>query len=157
MLGSSNRSNQRGGINGLHLLTLAAVVSVYVVGRSVFGSSSYVRRSHQQNDPAFSLLVKLRFEEESYKQQFLRDIGPVASYVKQHEPQTLAYEVLLSDSDPLQVLIIERYADKEKAYLEIHKSSEEFLQFRPKLKAMMEEGKVSMDGHSYIDSQVGFF
>jgi quinol monooxygenase YgiN len=80
-----------------------------------------------------------------------------SKYVKEHEPNTLAYEVLLNDKDPLQVLILERYKEKADAYLQVHRSSAAFLEFRPKLKAMVEKGHVTrMEGHSYLDSQFGF-
>lgn len=106
--------------------------------------------------PPFSLLVTLQFQDDDSLQQFLKDIAPVARYVKEHEPDTLAYEVLLSDKDPLQVLVLERYRDKENAYLKVHKSSEPFLIFRPKLAQMQTDGKVTISGHSYLDSMIGF-
>lgn len=106
--------------------------------------------------PPFSLLVTLQFQDDQSLQTFLQYITPVAKYVRDHEPDTLAYEVLLSDKDPLQVLVLERYRDKEEAYLKVHKSSKPFLEFRPKLGKLQEEGKVVISGHSYIDSMVGF-
>jgi len=100
--------------------------------------------------------VTLSFDSVEYKEQFLNDIKPVADYVKSSEPDTIAYEMLLSDKDPLQVMVLERYLDKENAYLNVHKSSAPFLAFRPKLKAMEENGHVSISGNSYIDSGIGF-
>jgi quinol monooxygenase YgiN len=104
----------------------------------------------------FSLLVTLQFSTAEYKDQFLQDIQPVAEHCRTKEPDTLAYEVLLSDKDPLQVLVLERYRDKEVAYLQVHKSSAPFLAFRPKLQAMQEGGHVQITGHSYLDSGVGY-
>ena len=43
--------------------------------------------------------------------------------------------------------VFERYADKEKAYAEVHKSSKEFLTFRAALTELAPE----IDGHSYYD------
>ena len=106
--------------------------------------------------PPFSLLVTLQFREQQYLDQFLEFFRPMAQFVKDHEPDTLAYEVLLSDKDPLQALILERYKDKENAYLKVHRSSATFLEFRPKLKALMDAGHVTMSGHSYMDSRAGF-
>ena len=110
----------------------------------------------QNQEPVFSLLVTLQFTSHVYKDQFLQGIAPVAKYVRDHEPDTLAYEVLLSDKDPLQVLILERYKNKRDSYLLVHKSSKAFLEFRPKLQALQESGHVSISGHSYLDSNVGF-
>lgn len=104
----------------------------------------------------FSLLVTLKFSSTEYKDQFLQDIQPVADHCRKNEPDTLAYEVLLSDQDPLQVLVLERYRDKEVAYLQVHKSSAPFLTFRPKLQAMQEGGHVQISGHSYLDAGVGY-
>lgn len=115
-----------------------------------------LQSSSTTNMPVFTLLVTLNFSGEEHKAQFLRDIEPVALYCKENESGTLAYEVLLSDSDPLQVLFLERYQDKEVAYLQIHKSSAPFLEFRAKLQAMQEQGHVKISGHSYLDSGIGY-
>lgn len=105
---------------------------------------------------AFSLLVTLQFQDVDAKAEFLDDFKPVAAYIRAQEPSTLGYEILLSDKDELQVVVLERYVDKENAYLRIHKSSKEFLAFRPKLQAMQEAGRVTVSGHSYLDSGLGF-
>lgn len=104
----------------------------------------------------FSLLVTLQFSATEHKETFLKDIQPLAEYIKTSEPMTLAYEVLLSDKDPLQVLILERYQDKEVAFVQVHRSSEPFQAFRPKLQAMQEAGHVTVSGHSYLDAGLGF-
>jgi quinol monooxygenase YgiN len=130
---------------------------VYYFHPQSIASALSVRSSGTMtSSPVFSLLVTLNFEASEYKEQFLNDIKPVAEYVKSSEPDTVAYEVLLSDKDPLEVLILERYKDKENAYLKVHKSSEPFLAFRPKLQAMQEMGQVKVSGNSYLDSGVGF-
>ena len=106
--------------------------------------------------PAFSLLVTARFETVEHKEEFLEDIKPLAEYVRTKEPDTIAYEVLLSDKDPLEVMILERYKDKKNAFVKVHRSSAPFLAFRPKLQLMQEKGHVTLSGHSYLDSGVGF-
>ena len=121
-----------------------------------FKVSSFRSIMSSVSDPAFSLLVKLEFKEESFKDQFLKDMAPLAKYVKEEEPDTLAYEVLFNDKDPLKVLVLERYKDKEIAFLKVHRSSLPFQEFRPKLKAMIDGGYVTMEGDSYIDSMLGF-
>jgi quinol monooxygenase YgiN len=121
-----------------------------------FKVSSFRSIMSSVSDPAFSLLVKLEFKEESFKDQFLKDMAPLAKYVKEEEPDTLAYEILFNDKDPLKVLVLERYKDKEIAFLKVHRSSLPFQEFRPKLKAMIDGGYVTMEGDSYIDSMLGF-
>ena len=105
---------------------------------------------------AFSLLVTLEFTAEEHKETFLKDISPLAKYVEANEPDTIAYKVLLNDKDPLRVLIMERYKEKESAFLKIHRTSEPFLEFRPKLQALQDAGFVNVVGESFIDSDLGF-
>ncbi|VEU44626.1 unnamed protein product [Pseudo-nitzschia multistriata] len=124
--------------------------------RSSSSSASKSSASSSFSVPAFTLLVTARFDNLGHKQEFLEIIRPVAEYIRTGEPQTLAYEVLQSDKDNLEVVVLERYTDKENAYLTIHKSSPQFLAFRAKLKVMQEKGYVSISGQSFLDSGVGF-
>lgn len=110
--------------------------------------------SGEGSTPAFSLLVHLQFKDVEKVRFFLEIFAPVADYVKKNEPDTILYRALLSDKDPLHVLVVERYRDKENAYLRVHKSSEPFLKFRPKLRQMEKEGKVTITGHSYLDANL---
>ena len=71
---------------------------------------------------------------------------------RDHEPGTLSYELARSDKDDKAVIIIERYADKEDAYLRVHKGSTAFAQFRPKLAAL----EPVISGHSYVASDLGY-
>ena len=111
----------------------------------------------KSNNKPFSLMVKLTFTELQYQEQFLRDITPLCQYIQQHESKTtLSYEILLSDQNPLQILIVERYVDKENAFLQIHKTSAPFLEFRTKLQEMQNNQHVTIDGSSYYDSGIGY-
>ncbi|CAB9503457.1 expressed unknown protein [Seminavis robusta] len=115
-----------------------------------------IRQGSSSNAKAFSLLVTLQFQDDSAKKEFLEIARPMMDYVYKNEPTTLGYELLFSDKDPLQVLFLERYVDKDEAYLKIHKSSAAFLTFRPKLQALQQAGRVTMSGNSYEDSGFGF-
>ena len=106
--------------------------------------------------PAFSLLVTLTFDSDQSKQDFLLLFAPLADYVAANEPNTLAYQVLESDNNPLQVLLLERYADKQRDYLATHKSSTEFVEFRAKLATMQEAKQVALSGQSYVDGSLGY-
>ena len=138
---------------------IAIALAIYIV-ISLFFSSSQSSSSAgimaSSAGPAFTLLVTLKFKSEKYVEQFLGDIKPLCDYIRANEPTTLAYEVMKSDKDPLMVTLMERYADKDEAYLKIHKSAKPFLEFRPKLKAMQDDGNVEISGESYVDSMVGF-
>lgn len=104
----------------------------------------------------FSLLVSLTFTAPEHLVTFKRDFEPLAQYVRDYEPNTLSYEVLISDKDPLKVIILERYRDKAKDFVETHRNSGPFLEFRPKLKALQDAGFVRVDGESFYDSGIGF-
>jgi quinol monooxygenase YgiN len=125
-------------------------------GKSVGTSLSSSITAMTDGKPPFSLFVTLQFQDLSTKNEFLDDIRPLMEYIRVHEPTCIGYEVLLSDQNELQVLILERYQDKDIAFLQIHRSSAEFLAFRPKLQAMQSAGRVTMSGQSYYDSNLGF-
>lgn len=138
---------------------IAVALAIYIVLSLFFSSgqsSSSAGIMASSAGPAFTLLVTLKFKSEKYVDQFLEDIKPLCDYIRANEPTTLAYEVMKSDKDPLVVTLMERYADKDEAYLKIHKSAKPFLVFRPKLKAMQDDGNVEISGESYVDSMVGF-
>ena len=107
------------------------------------------------SEKAWSLNVKLTFEEESDLNQILEEWTKVAKYCAEHEDFLLHYEVGLSDSNPLVVYILERYKTKDE-YLSIHKKGSAFLNFRPKLAALQENGKVTIEGFSYDELGYGF-
>ena len=109
--------------------------------------------SPEKKPRCWSLVVKITMSDAAKVEELKRIFQPLAAYIAAHEPTTLAYSLLLSDKDPLVVTIFERYADKEKAFLEIHRSSAEFKVFREALTAL----NPTIDGHSfYEDDGDGF-
>jgi quinol monooxygenase YgiN len=54
-----------------------------------------------------------------------------------------------SDKEATRGMIVERYLDKDNAFLAVHKTSETFLEFRKELQKMQTDGKVKLDGESY--------
>lgn len=105
--------------------------------------------THKQ---AFVLLVTLIFESEADKNKFKLLFGPMAHYVRTNEPGTLSYELADDDKDPTQVIIIERYSNKS-AYLDVHKTSKEFLEFRDQFANF---ANLKISGHSYLESNIGY-
>ena len=101
---------------------------------------------------AWCLVVTVTFEKEEQVAEFLSFFTPYAQWIRDNEPTTLAYDVLLSDKDPKRCTIFERYADKDNAWAKIHRSTEQFQAFRPKLAAM----NPTVDGHSYWEAAAGF-
>ena len=104
----------------------------------------------------FSLFVSLQFTQLQDKEEFLLLVRPLADYIWREEPTTLAFDVISHDADPLQVMLVERYQEKATAFLQIHKSSPHFLNYRPKLQQMQNDGRVVVSGNSYLDSGIGF-
>jgi len=104
---------------------------------------------------AWTLIVTVAFQSTQDLEAITKDWTQVAKYCAEYEPFLYHYEIGKSDSDPLKVHIVERYESKEK-YLNIHKNGEEFLKFRPKLKALQDGGKVSIEGFSYQELGYGF-
>jgi hypothetical protein len=156
---------------GMALIVVALTIALLVTRRN--GSASAKRQLPPSG--SWVLVVTLKFSDAEKLAAFEEIFRPVADYVRAHEPSTLSYDLLKSDKEPLQVMIFERYADKEHAYLEVanslseneparllcsttdglllgmyqvHRSSTPFLEFRPKLAALAPE----MSGHSYYDS-----
>lgn len=141
----------------MFLSFLVVTIALFSFFHQAIASSVSLRSSAvATTSSVFSLLVTVQFDSVEHKEQFLEDFKPVAEYVQSSEPDTLSYELLLSDNDPLQAMILERYKDKENAYMKVHKSSTPFLAFRPKLQAMQENGYVTISGNSYLDSGAGF-
>ena len=112
------------------------------------------KRPREEFVPApWCLIVKLKFDSANKVKKLQSLIEPLAKYIREHEPTTLSYQLLISDKDPLVATVFERYADKEKAFLEIHRSSAEFKVFREALTAL----NPTIDGHSfYEDDGDGF-
>jgi quinol monooxygenase YgiN len=104
---------------------------------------------------AFVLRVDLTFERDEDARELVRAWGEVADYARAHEPFLEHYEIMRSDADPLKYSIYERYRSKED-YLGPHKASAKFLEFRPKMRALEEQGKLFVSGASFVELGVGF-
>ena len=97
--------------------------------------------------------ITIKFKTPKDKQNFAEIFAPYAKFVATGEVETISYELSESDKDPLQIFLIERYTNKA-AYLDIHRKTPEFVAFRAKLAEL--SATMTMDGHSYIESNVGF-
>ena len=111
--------------------------------------NAFQSSSRPGSNEAWGLFVGLTFKDDVAKAEFKTLFAPFAEYVEQSEPHTLSYMYMDSDKDPQRGLIVERYLEKDKAFLVDHKNSQSFLKFREKLKVMQNDGKVKLDGESY--------
>lgn len=57
---------------------------------------------------AFLLLIQQEYKSIRDRDVFIDLFKPLAKYVTQHEPETLAYELAISDKDPHKLLVFER-------------------------------------------------
>ena len=101
----------------------------------------------------FTLFVSMVFNDEASEKVFLDAMTPYSAWVNANEPNTLVYAVMKSDKDggDLRYGVCERYAEKERDFLNTHRNSQQFVEFRSVLKSLQENGKVIVDGESYND------
>lgn len=102
----------------------------------------------------FSSVLVVTFKNDQIKSKFLELYRVEAEYVRDHEMNTLSYEYAQSDKDPLQGILIERFISKDD-YL-VHKQSSIFISFREQLQRFQNEKLVTINGESFIDSNIGF-
>ena len=101
---------------------------------------------------AFVLAVSLTFEDEAAREAWLASWLPLAEWVRANEAATLSFEVAIADTNPLLLLVYERYASKE-AYLE-HRTSAAFLEYKAKQEELQWPPAVA--GQSYIEADFGY-
>ncbi len=102
----------------------------------------------------FVLAVSLEFESEAERDAWVEIWRPLAAHVARAEPDTLAFELAIADTDPRRALVFERYVDKH-AFVEIHRRSEPYLAYKAATAALERPPRVS--GQSYFETNVGFF
>ena len=107
---------------------------------------------------AFCLNVIVEFASPNDKTAFLELFKPLAEYVTSYERNTVSYKLSESDKNPLRVHILERYADKENAFLKEYRNSKAFTEFRAAMAKMQDAKQITLvDGHSYLERQdLGF-
>ena len=101
---------------------------------------------------AFFLLVQMEFKSVEDREKAEAIFAPEARWCRDHEPGTLSYEWARSDQNDRAIVVVERYADKETAYAAVHKGSDAFKEFRPRLAAL----DPAIRGHSYVASDIGY-
>lgn len=101
----------------------------------------------------FVLDIHFTFKTKSDRDKFIELWRPLANHVLMHEPGTLSYELSVADSDPLRVLVFERYRTKDDYHM--HKASKPFEDFHNGLRESKIEWAVK-DGQSYYETGVGF-
>lgn len=67
---------------------------------------------HTSCPQVFVLDIHFTFKSEKDRDKFIELWRPLARHVLLYEPGTLSYELAIADSDPLRVLVFERYRTK---------------------------------------------
>lgn len=104
---------------------------------------------------SFYLFVYLYFksetlEDRAVRDEFLAGIKDFQRYVHESEPNTLQFEIAVSEKDQFKVVVIEQYQDKESDYLQTHRHSEAFLEWKKRMKTWREQGHIQkVDGESF--------
>lgn len=98
----------------------------------------------------FALVVTIDFNDAKGLDTFLEVFAPLATHVKDNEPNTLTYDAFRSSSHANQIVIFERYAT-EADLKEVHWKSEPFLTFAGKLK----ESNIIKSKHARSYNEIG--
>ena len=106
----------------------------------------FMGRNGQLSRGGWCLLVKLTFGSGIDADVFQALFCEYARWIQEHEPATLAWEVMRSKRSLHHFLFFGRYEDKELAYATVHRGSSRFAAFRQKLGGM----NPVVDGHSYV-------
>jgi quinol monooxygenase YgiN len=143
-----------------HFYKLAAVAilsSLFTLGAVHLSAGPQTSTGHSKavGEKAFMLIVGLRFSDDVSAKSLLAAWSVAASYCLNNEPFLYAYEAAQSDKDNLSYVILERYRSKED-YLGAHRKSIAFKEFRPKMRALQDAGKVIVSGSSYYELGIGF-
>ncbi|KAK9835210.1 hypothetical protein WJX81_005911 [Elliptochloris bilobata] len=135
---------------------LASSVVLFVGGAvvSTFWSTRRRLGSDKKHKKAFLLVITCEFHSEADRTTFLQEFGRLAKYVHASEPDTLAYETAIADSNPLKVLIYERYAHKP-ALVDVHQKSAAYARFKEAVSTAGIEFKVKV-GQSYYETDLGY-
>uniref|UniRef100_A0A7S0Q9H1 ABM domain-containing protein n=1 Tax=Coccolithus braarudii TaxID=221442 RepID=A0A7S0Q9H1_9EUKA len=135
---------------------LATLATTHVILPALSGHHyTSTGRAKQVGDNAFVLSVGLTFRSVASAESFTTAWAEAASYCRKNEPFLYQYEVSQSDKNALEYVIMERYRSKAD-YVDVHRHSSAFNQFRPKLRALQEAGEVAIKGGSYVELGIGF-
>ncbi|DBB10600.1 hypothetical protein WJX82_003191 [Trebouxia sp. C0006] len=115
-------------------------------GRSVGGG--------KRHPGAYLFTLRLNFATVDDRDAWFKKFKILAEYVAENEPTTLAYEAATSEDDPLEVLVYERYVDKD-ALKDIHEKSIEYLRLKDEIKSEGIEYS-NIVTQAYYEQDLGF-
>jgi len=104
---------------------------------------------------AFLLVVRLAFRSADERDAWVAVWRPLAAAVRGREPRTLAFELSVSDRDPLHVVVVERYASRDD-YSNVHRATPAFAEFKKRSAALPFFESIAVEGDSYLETGIGF-
>eukprot|EP01026_Neomeris_dumetosa_P007245 TRINITY_DN12246_c0_g1_i18.p2 TRINITY_DN12246_c0_g1~~TRINITY_DN12246_c0_g1_i18.p2 ORF type:complete len:171 (+),score=5.61 TRINITY_DN12246_c0_g1_i18:72-584(+) len=108
---------------------------------------------NKQDMECLWLVIWINFDTIKDRDVFLEWWQPLAQYVAENEPGLLSYEIAISDLEPLQILVFERYVNR--AYLEgVHQKSDAYWKFKNIVN--QSSFNIVKQGMSYIETDLGF-
>ncbi|KAL4435247.1 hypothetical protein ABPG77_001929 [Micractinium sp. CCAP 211/92] len=105
-------------------------------------------------ESTFVLCVYLKFQNVEDRDEFIAVWKPLAEWVRANEAGTLGYEAMIADTDPLKVMVFERYISKE-YFNDVHRTSQPYLAFKEQQASWRADHAVEVSGQSYFETGVG--
>ena len=107
---------------------------------------------NKNGSQTFFLILFLTFATEDALHDFTVGFKDYQAYVRKHEPYTLQFELSRSDQSKRRLMVIERYANKDRDYLETHRKSLEFISWRSRVADWEQKGLVNITGESFWEA-----
>ena len=93
----------------------------------------------------FILIINIKFKDKEDMEYFINNFLILQKYCLDKEKDfLLQYEYAISDKNKNKIIIIEKYKNKD-AYLNIHRKSKQFLNFKENIKNL----NLIIDGESF--------
>ena len=106
----------------------------------------------KNENKTFFLILFLTFATEDVLHDFTVGFKDYQAYVRKHEPYTLQFEMSRSDQSERRLMVIERYENKDRDYLETHRKSLEFISWRSRVADWEQKGLVNITGESFWEA-----
>ena len=129
------------------------LITGYIISSSLSNKSPTNDMKSREHGNSFLLCVELKFKDNEALDRFKVIFKPFAEWVRLNEFGTISYELFQNEKAEKTAYILERYKTKAD-YLDIHRKSIEFLNFKSELLKLSD--RYEMNGNGYIQSDFGF-
>ncbi|KAK2076101.1 hypothetical protein QBZ16_001437 [Prototheca wickerhamii] len=95
-----------------------------LAGAAIGGVLAYALATRRRSrEGTYMIVVQLKFKTEAAREKFEEGYRHLAVHAKENEPETLFFELSVSEDDPKRLISVERYSTKE-ALTDVHSTSE---------------------------------